>query len=290
MNADATPMAADQFKEGSVLCLDPHGYHRTHYYEWGDRENPRVLFCVHGLTRNARDFDFLAAKMADKYRVICPDVVGRGKSGWLADKGDYGYPVYLADMITLLAKAGVEEIDWVGTSMGGIMGMLLASLKGTPIRRLVINDVGCFLPKAALERIGLYVGLDPSFDSLEAIEQAVRTVSPFGDLTPVQWRHLAQHVARRNDDGRWVFRYDPGVSQNLRGAIGADVDLRGYWNAVKCPVLVLRGESSDLLLPETLEEMGRRPNTQTFVVPKTGHAPMLMDDTQADVVRRFLLG
>jgi pimeloyl-ACP methyl ester carboxylesterase len=277
-------------REHSVLCIDPHGFHRMHYVEWGDPENPRVAFCVHGLTRNARDFDFLASQLAQDYRVVCPDVVGRGRSGWLADKGDYGYPVYLGDMTTLAARVGAEEIDWVGTSMGGLIGLLLASLPGTPIRKLVMNDVGSRLPKSALERIALYVGLDPTFDSLEALEGAMRTVSPFGDLTAAQWRHLATHVARRDDDGRWRFRYDPGIAQTFKAKPPEDVDLSAYWNAVRAPALVLRGEFSDLLLPGTLEEMRRRPHTETHVVRNTGHAPMLLDEPTAAVIRRFLLG
>ena len=276
-------------REHSVLCIDPHGFHRMHYVEWGDPDNPRVLFCVHGLTRNARDFDDLARSLADAYRVVCPDVVGRGRSAWLVDKGDYGYPVYLGDMATLAAKVGAEEIDWVGTSMGGLIGMLLAGLPGTPIRRMVMNDVGCFLPKAALARIALYVGLDPTFDSLEALEGAMRTVSPFGELAAAQWRHLAKHAAKRKEDGRWHFRYDPGIAQTFKAKPPEDVDMRYFWNAVKAPVLVVRGDSSDLLLPETLEEMRRRPGTQTHVVANTGHSPMLMDEPTIAVVRRFLL-
>lgn len=283
-------MNADSPREHSVLCLDPHGFHRIHYVEWGDPGNPRVLFCVHGLTRNARDFDFLASKLSDAYRVVCPDVAGRGLSGWLTDKGDYGYPVYLGDMATLVAKVDAEEIDWLGTSMGGLFGMFLAALPGTPIRKLVMNDVGAFIPKAALERIALYVGLDPAFDSLEALEGAMRTVSPFGELTPAQWRHLAVHVARRDQDGRWRFRYDPGIAQTFKAKPLDDVDMSTFWNAVRGPALVLRGEHSDLLLPGTLEEMRRRPGTETHTVPGTGHAPMLMDDATAAVIRRFLLG
>jgi len=283
-------MNPDSPREKSVLCLDPHGFHRIHYVEWGAPDNPRVLFCVHGLTRNARDFDFLASKLSDAYRIVCPDVAGRGLSGWLADKGDYGYPVYLGDIATLAAKVGAEEIDWVGTSMGGLIGMLLASLRGTPIRKLVMNDVGARIPKAALERIALYVGLDPTFDSLEALEGAMRTVSPFGDLTAAQWRHLAVHAARREDDGRWRFRYDPGIAQTFKAKPLDEVDMSAFWNAVRGPALILRGEHSDLLLPGTLEEMRRRPGTETHIVPGTGHSPMLMDDATAAVIRRFLLG
>ena len=276
-------------RESSVLCLDPHGFHRIHYTEWGEPDNPRVLFCVHGLTRNSRDFDFLAERLADSYRVICPDVAGRGKSDWLANKGDYNYGVYLGDMVTLLAKVGAEEVDWVGTSMGGLIGMLLAGLPNTPIRRLVMNDVGAMIPRAAIERIGLYLGLDPTFDSLEGLEGAVRTVSPFGELTAAQWRHLAQHVARRDPDGRWRFRYDPGVAQVFKAQPPADIDMRAAWNALKQPVLVIRGETSDLLLAETLEQMHKRPGTQVHHVPRTGHAPTLMHEPEAAAIRAFLL-
>lgn len=283
-------MSGAAMREGSLLCLDPHGFHRMRYVEWGAADNPRVLVCVHGLTRNARDFDTLAGELAADYRVVCPDIAGRGRSGWLRAKGDYGYPVYLSDLAALLAKLGAEEVDWVGTSMGGLLGMILASLPGTPVRKLVLNDVGAVIPKAALERIKQYVGLDPRFDSLEALEAAMRAVSPFGELTDAQWRHLALHAARQGDDGRWRFRYDPGIAEPFRDTEVADVDMRPVWNAVRGPVLVIRGEHSDLLLPGTLAEMLRRPGTESVEVPRTGHAPMLLDAAQVAPIRRFLLG
>ena len=276
-------------REGAVRCLDPHGFHRMRYVEWGDPANPRVLVCVHGLTRNGRDFDHFASRMADAYRVVCPDVPGRGRSDWLRDPADYNYPVYCSSMATLVASLHAETVDWVGTSMGGIIGMILAGLPGTPLRKLVMNDVGSFIPKAAIERIGEYVGREPEFDSLEALDAAIRAVSPFGELTDEQWRHLALHCARREDDGKWRFRYDPAIGSNFHATPPADVDLRPYWAMVHGPVLILRGESSDLLLPETLEEMRRRPHTESLVVPRTGHCPMLMDDAQVLAVRRFLL-
>jgi len=276
-------------REGSVLCLDPHGFHRMRYVEWGDPHNPRVLVCVHGLTRNGRDFDHLAESLADAYRVVCPDVVGRGRSEWLRDPKDYTYTVYCNDMAALIASLHAETVDWLGTSMGGIIGMILASVPGSPIRKLVMNDVGSVVPKAALQRIGQYVGQEPTFDSLDAFEAAMRGISPFGELTDAQWRHLAIHIAKQGDDGRWRPRYDPGIGLNFANAISADVDLRSYWNAVHGPVLLIRGADSDLLLQETFDEMRRRPHTETFVVPRTGHAPMLMDDFQAARVRHFLL-
>jgi pimeloyl-ACP methyl ester carboxylesterase len=260
-----------------------------HWVEWGERDNPRVLVCVHGLTRCGRDFDFLAQRLADAYRVVCPDIAGRGRSDWLAHKEDYGYPVYCGDIAAMLAALGAESVDWVGTSMGGILGMLLAAQPGTPVGRLVLNDVGCVVPKAALERIATYVGRDVSFDTLDALEAAMRMVSPFGPLDAAQWRHLAVHVSRHDPDGRWRFRYDPGIALPFKAGPLADVDLRPYWRAVRGPVLVVRGEDSDLLTPEVHAEMLARPGTDGLVVPRAGHAPMLMDDAQARAVRDFLL-
>jgi pimeloyl-ACP methyl ester carboxylesterase len=277
-------------REGSVLCLDPHGFHHMRYTEWGDARNPRVLICAHGLTRNGRDFDYLAERLCDAYRVVCPDVVGRGRSDWLRDPKDYTYAVYMNDMAVLLGSLHAETVDWLGTSMGGIIGMLLAATSGSPLRKLVLNDVGSVIPKAALERIGQYVGKEPPMDSLEAFENAMRAFSPFGELTDEQWRHLTVHVVKQDPAGRWRPRYDPGIAVNFDPAMGADVDLRPYWNAVHGPVLVIRGAESDLLLAETLEEMRQRPHTETLVVPRTGHPPMLMNDAQVLAVRRFLLG
>jgi pimeloyl-ACP methyl ester carboxylesterase len=168
--------------------------------------------------------------------------------------------------------------------------MLFAGLDGTPVRKLVINDVGCFLPKAALERIGSYVGKGPTFDTLEAMIAAVRSVSPFGDLTDEQWHHLALTGAKQDDGGKWVFRYDPGIGDAFRSAPLADVDMRVFWLAVRAPVLVIRGEHSDLLTPATLDEMRKRPGTSAVIVPNVAHAPMLLDDAQVNPIREFLLG
>jgi pimeloyl-ACP methyl ester carboxylesterase len=276
-------------RTGSVRCLGPHGFHRMRWVEWGDQDNPRVLVCAHGLTRCGRDFDHFAGRMADAYRVVCPDIVGRGMSDWLADKSGYGYPVYSADIAAMLAAIGAECVDWVGTSMGGILGMLLAAQRNTPVGKLVVNDVGCVVPKAALERIGTYVGREVSFESIEALEDAMRAVSPFGKLSAAQWRHLAVHASRRCDDGRWRFRYDPGIALPFKSGPIADVDLRPFWTAVRGPVLVIRGEHSDLLTAGIHAEMLSRPGTEGLVVADTGHAPMLMDDILVAQVRAFLL-
>lgn len=276
-------------REGAVRCLDPHGFHWMRYTEWGDANNHRVLICTHGLTRNGRDFDHLAASLSDAYRVVCPDVVGRGRSDWLRDPADYTYQTYCTDLAALMAQLNAESFDWVGTSMGGILGMILSAMPGSPVRKLVMNDVGALVPRASLERIGEYLGREPPYDSIEALEGDIRRVSPFGKLTDAQWRHLAVHSARHDPDGKWRFRYDPGIARNFHAVPLADVDLRGFWGGVHGPVLVLRGEHSDLLRADTLEEMMERPHTESMVVPDTGHCPMLMDDSQVAAIRRFLL-
>jgi pimeloyl-ACP methyl ester carboxylesterase len=276
-------------REGFVRCFDPHGFHFTRYVEWGDPNNKHVLVCVHGLTRNARDFDYVAGHLEDAYRVVAVDVVGRGRSDWLRDAGDYNYPVYCSDLTTLIARLGVETVDWLGTSMGGIIGMIMASLPNSPVRKLVLNDVGSVIPRAALERIGQYVGKSVAYDDFATLEAAVRGVSPFGKLTDEQWHHIAVHVAKQDEQGRWTFRYDPGIAKNFHAAPLAEVDLRPIWNAIHGPVLVIRGESSDLLTAPIMDEMKKRAHTETLVVPDCGHAPMLMDDHQAGAIRRFLL-
>ena len=274
----------------SLPCLGVHGFHTLNYYEWGDANNPRVLICVHGLTRNGRDFDDLAKAMSGEYRVLCPDIAGRGKSAWLAHKEDYGYPLYLADMAALIARSGAEQVDWVGTSMGGLIGMLLAAQPDSPIRRLVMNDVGPLIPKASLERLASYVGKAASYATLDEFEQYTRVVSaPFGPLTDAQWRHLAQTNARKLADGRWGSIYDPAIALAFKGPI-VDVALWQFWDMVPCPTLLLRGGDSDLLLKETADEMTRRgPKAKLAEFAGVGHAPMLMDQQQIAVVRDFLI-
>jgi len=215
-------------KEGTLLCLDSAGHHRVNYYEWGDVANPRVVICVHGLTRNGRDFDVLAERLSTEFRVICPDVAGRGKSDWLAAKTDYAYPQYLADMNALLARvthSADQRIAWVGTSMGGLLGMVLAARPGNPIERLVINDAGFLVPKAALERLARYVGQEPLFPSLDALEAHIRhTSAPFGPLTDAQWRHLTIYSATQDPGGGWGVRYDPAIGAAFEGEL-TDIDL-----------------------------------------------------------------
>ena len=277
-------------KTGSFLGLSARGFHRVCYTEWGAIGAPRTVVCVHGLTRNGRDFDRLATVLSQRWRVICPDVVGRGRSDWLADPAGYGYPQYLADMTALIARLDVAGVEWVGTSMGGLIGMMLAAQPNSPIRRLVLNDVGPLIPKAAVERIATYVGLDPRFESIGELEAYLRKVhAPFGPLTDADWRHLSLQGYRRFEDGRFGLAYDPAIGHAFKNAKLADVDLWPIWDAVTCPVLVLRGASSDLLLAETAAEMTRRgPKATVVEIADVGHAPALMSTEQIAVLRDWL--
>src|SRR5512139_2494142 len=201
-----------QPREHHVQCLSPVGFHRMAYVEWGDADNPRVLLCVHGLTRMGRDFDRLARAMADRYRVVCPDVVGRGFSDWLRDPAFYGIPQYASDLAALIARLDVEQVDWVGTSMGGLIGIALAGQADTPVRRLVINDVGPRLDAAAIARIGTYLGAPVSFATVdEAIDYVSVVAAPFGEKERADWRELVEPALRR-DGERWRLHYDPAIA------------------------------------------------------------------------------
>ncbi len=283
------PTNASIPRTGVVSCLGPQGFHRMAYTEWGPADHSHVVLCVHGLTRNGRDFDILARALSGRCRVICPDVVGRGRSSWLKDPAGYGYPQYLGDLTTLIARTGAEQVDWVGTSMGGLIGMLLAAQPGVPIRRLVMNDVGAFIPKAALERIGTYVGKDPVFADIDALEAYLRRVAaPFGPLTDAQWRHLAEHGGRVADDGTLRLAYDPGIAVAFGGGV-ADVDLRAVWERVRCDVLITRGTDSDLLTRDTADAMlSRNGRTQLVDFDGIGHAPTFMAPDQIATVSDFL--
>ena len=271
-------------------CLGPHGFHRMAYWEWPGPAKGRTVVCAHGLTRNGRDFDMLAAALSSAFRVVSPDIVGRGKSDWLEEPADYGYDVYRADMAALIARLDVNEVDWIGTSMGGILGMMLAAEPRSPIRRLVLNDVGGLVAREGIARIASYVGRDPSFPDLDALEQASRKIAgPFGALTDQQWRHLATHSARRKPDGSLGFAYDPRIGDGFRAEEPKDVDLWKTYDAVRCPTLVLRGAESDVLRradAETMTQTGPRARLVEFA--GVGHAPALMAADQIAAIRAFL--
>ena len=265
--------------ENSYLSLGAHGFHRIVYSEWGTADGRRTVICVHGLTRNGRDFDALAQVLEADFRIACPDLPGRGRSHWL--------PV-----ATLIARLGIDEVDWVGTSLGGLLGMMLAAQPNSPIRRLVLNDIGAFVAKEALARICSYVGADPLFADIDALEGYLRQIhAPFGPLTDAQWRHIASHSARPEPAGGVRLHYDPALAVAFKEGFDADVELWPLWDAISCPVLILRGGESDILSHETAATMlTRGPEAELIDFPGIGHAPMLMDAAQIAAVHDFLMG
>jgi pimeloyl-ACP methyl ester carboxylesterase len=275
-----------------VLGLSAHGFHKLAVHTWcsADPWQPSAI-CVHGLTRTGRDFDLLAERLSATRAVFCPDVVGRGASDWLPTAEAYGYAQYQADMTGIIARMAAPEVDWIGTSMGGLIGMMLAAQPGTPIRRLVLNDVGPFIPAAALRAIAEYVGQDPHFTDLDAARDYIRTVhAQFGDLTPAQWDHLTRHAIRPTPEGGFRLAYDPKIAAPFAETEQVtDVELWGVWDAITCPVLVLRGEDSQLLPAETADEMRRRgPGAEVVTVPDAGHAPALMAAEQIEAIQSWL--
>jgi len=276
----------------TLLAGTPHGFYRMSYAEWPGPLGAPTVVCAHGLTRNGRDFDPLAEALAREFRVVCPDMLGRGKSDWLEHSEDYDYAVYVAVMAQLIARLDVPEVLWVGTSMGGLIGMFTAALANAPVRRLVMNDIGPLLSKAGLARIAAYVGKDPSFSDLAALEAYQREVAAgFGALTDAQWRHLATHAARPKPDGNLGLAYDPRIADGFKKAEPRDVELWSYWDRVRCPTLVLRGADSDLLRrPDALAMTQRGPRASLVEFPGVGHAPALMAPDQIAAVLGFLLG
>ncbi len=274
----------------SLLCLNSQGYHRMVYHEWGAVENQRVLVCVHGLARNSRDFDELALALSRDYRVICPDVVGRGHSDWLPPGSPYAIAQYLQDMVALIARLNVDQVDWIGTSMGGLIGMALAAYPNSPIRRLVLNDIGAFVGQTALARIGTYVGLDQRFDSLEEVEALLRQqYCAFNGLSDTQWHKLAAQGYRRCEKGRLALHYDPAIGEYARAAAGQDLDLWSLWQQVSCPQLLLWGEESDVLSPDTVSRMQQQNvDLELLSWPGIGHAPSLMQPSQIQPVVEWL--
>jgi pimeloyl-ACP methyl ester carboxylesterase len=275
-------------RRGTFSNLSPHGFHEVVYHEWGDPAARDVVVCVHGLTRNGRDFDVLGEALASTHRVFAVDLPGRGESAWLGDPADYVFPTYLSTLTALLARTGAERVGWVGTSLGGLLGMVMAAQPNTPVAKLVVNDVGPAIEPAALARIGAYVGADPQFASYDEVAAYIQSISPFGPQTPEQCDHLTRSCVRQRPDGRWGFAYDPGIAVPFR-ASAAPPDLWGLWDAIACPTLLLRGAASDLLTAATaraMTERGPRPRLVEFA--GVGHAPMLLSPDQVAPVLAFL--
>lgn len=276
-----------------ILGLDGEGFHRVAWYRWGCRRGKAraTVLCVHGLTRNGRDFDRLAEGLVQRLpvEVVSVDMAGRGESEWRSDPASYSYPHYMADLTALIARLEAPRLFWVGTSMGGLLGLILAAQAEAPIERLVLNDVGPFIPQAARARIASYAGVEAKFASVEEFAAHLRGIyAGFGVPDEAGWQHLIAHSQRRTAEGMIAYNYDPKIGLGMPAAT-ADFNLWPLWDRVSCPTLVLRGESSDVLLAETAEEMTRRgPRAKLVACPGCGHAPSLMRECEIEAIAEFL--
>nr|WP_319565963.1 alpha/beta hydrolase [uncultured Rhodoferax sp.] len=292
-----------------VQCPDPQGGHRMAYWQWGQPDSAHVVLCVHGLTRQGRDFDVLAqalcqraAALGQSLRVVCPDVVGRGRSDWLKDPALYQLPTYAADMLALMQQLHASTVDWLGTSMGGLIGMLVASLPEPPafakIRRLILNDVGPALEWQALQRIGQYLGQTGVFESEQQAAAALWAISSsFGPHTPEQWLALTRPLLKPLGDGsgHLTLHYDPAIAEPFK-AITPESAAQGeafLWHAydqITAQTLLTRGADSDLLSPQTARAMTERgPQARLLEFAGVGHAPTFVADYQVQAVMSFLL-
>lgn len=266
--------------------------HRIAVHEWGDSNASETVICVHGLTRNARDFDALALYLSPHYRVLCIDIAGRGKSEWLADANHYNYPQYVADVVFILTSLAITRAHWVGTSMGGIIGMMIAGALPALLQTLTINDIGCLVPAAGLQRITSYVAIPPIFATREQAEAELRSrCAPYGIPSDVHWQHVFAHSIEQMSNGRFRLAYDPAIAQNFPPIeMSQDVNLWGVWPSLQhVPVLLLRGEESDILPAEVAAQMRMtHPNLHVLEVPHIGHAPSLMDDAQIAAIADWI--
>ncbi|KTD17053.1 alpha/beta fold hydrolase [Legionella jordanis] len=293
-----------------VMCASEEGFHKVVYSEWGlSEQNGSAVICVHGLTRNRHDFDPLAQFLsADGHHVFCPDIVGRGDSDWLKNFKHYNYQQYILDMNVLIARTGAKRLHWIGTSMGGLIGMFLAGLPNSPIQSLILNDIGPQLPLDALGRLNQYVGRSNRFKTLEEAKQHYKTIhSGFGELTEDQWDYVTRHSIKEQSPGVFVPKVDPHIKASkpatqllkeffsnphraLEG-IFFDIDLWYLWQKVKCPVLVIHGKKSDLLLPEYIRRMQRsHPSVDVFEIEEAGHAPILFHRREHEMIANWLPG
>ena len=281
-----------------LTCASPRGLHRLAYWEWlpdgAARPSPGTgwptIVCAHGLTRNGRDFDALATRLSARWRVVCPDMIGRGRSDRVADPQLYALPQYVADCVTLVARLDVEHVAWIGKSMGGLIGMLLAALPGTPVARLVLNDIGPEIDEAGRDRIATYVGQDPVFATeAEGVAALRLLMRDFGPHTDEQFRLLTRHYLVPRQGG-WGFHYDPAIAIPFRDQQGQPApDLWPMYDAIRCPTLVVRGAQSDILSAATATQMGRRgPQAECIAFEGVGHAPTFIAQDQIDAVERFL--
>jgi len=278
-----------------VACSSPAGTHRMAYHAWGDPRNPSVLYCVHGLSRRGSDFRVMAAALCDRHYVVCPDIVGRGDSDYLANPMFYAIPQYVSDMASLSSKLGVEKVNWFGTSMGGLIGMVYAAMPGNSVRRLLLNDVGPRIEAAALIRLASYVGKPFSYVNRHiALEKLNSICAPFGKHTDSEWELLNGPMLMQKNE-QWILHYDPAIAvpfASVTPAIAKAGELAMWqsFESIACPILIVRGADSDLLSRETVTEMCTlNLKASSIEIPNTGHAPAFIKAEQIDIARHFFL-
>lgn len=287
---EAHRRAAEPNRCGKIRAISRLGFHRLQYVDWGSEMSPDKVLCVHGLTRNGRDFDKLANRLSESAQVVCPDLVGRGKSDWLEDPGDYHLLQYNMDMAVLAAWVGFDRYDWIGTSLGGLMGIAMAGMRNSPIRRLIINDVAPSIPTRALHRIATYMGQSQFFASMDEAEAHLReTLAPFAPMTDDDWARMAVHSTIVTDKGL-MMHHDPGIMVNFRRfALFMHFSLWRYWERITCPVLILRGTESDFLTEDLFDRMLKRlPHAEALQFDGIGHTPTLNAPGQIDPIVDWL--
>jgi len=276
-----------------IQCQNPQGYHRMAYREWGDR-NDKVLICVHGLSGNSADFQDLAIALQDHYRIICPDIVGRGESDWLADPLNYGLPLYVSDVLTLIQQLKLNPVDFLGTSMGGLIGMFLAAKAPGVISRLIINDIGPCLPAEGLKRVVKENTEKPDLQTWEQVQQYIRKrYAPSGKTSDREWEDLAKNTVKLTPENTYRLHYDPNIVANL-AQVPPDklktLEFWQEWSSVNCPVLLLHGEHSDMLVPEIIEQMqATHPETTVQEFANCGHSPSLTSAEQIQAIVNWLM-
>ncbi len=262
------------------------------YVEFGLQNNDNILVCAHALAGNSRDFDYLAMRLKSFYRVISFDIAGRGRSDWLENPKDYNYETYILDVMFLLKSLGVSKCDWVGTSMGGIIGMNIDAEFPGLINKMVLNDIGPEMPIKTLEKIGRYIGRNPVFaNENESKRHLKRMYSPFGIKEESHWDHLHTHSIMEHDDGL-KLHYDPAISEVFHDNIKDkkdDINLWNIWNKGKAELMIIRGENSDILTKNTYNKITSEPRvTKNIIINDAGHAPALMDDSLIDEIESWL--
>lgn len=273
-----------------ILSASAEGFHKIIYKEWGRPNAESAIICVHGLTRNGRDFDFIAQHLKDTYHLICPDLVGRGQSDWFTDSKHYHVAQYIQDITVLLAKIEAKNIIWLGTSLGGIIGMIMAALPRSPINRLILNDIGPYINKEATRSLAADLKQEHTFNSQEELREFLKAeYQHLGDFTDDHFDHLVKHDSRKNKSGKYTRAFDPNVTKNLDRVTHKDIDLWQYWQGINCPTLLLRGEHSPILTKETALKMCQNKPNITFIEFPNAHHPLpLIGDEEITQITKWL--